>query len=218
MFIHPKYTFVAVSANHNNFNAPPPPPEHDKHDYWKDVFTFAQNVNDSTTNNTANHNESIPININSTLNAIRKYVKAHKLGIKCSGKGRTKAVILKDIQHMMSAKKQISEKNANEDEIKDDSNHNSNSKSNHPQNQSMLFPMPFQSFSKCCIPSSFTNAEFDKTKLDFQWISGSIQDIKQDITAISLLLSWQNRWIFEVKYIEAQFFKCFECTQHKLDK
>ena len=88
MFIHPKYKFYPPNANISKQSE-----DIDKQqdEYWQDVFT----VNDNSMSEDEQYSNDIPINMNSTLKAIREFVKKHKLGIKCGGKGRTKAVILK---------------------------------------------------------------------------------------------------------------------------
>ena len=148
MFIHLKYKFHSPNANISKESE-----DIDKQqdEYWQDVFT----VNDNSMSEDEQYSNDIPINMNSTLKAIREFVKKHKLGIKCGGKGRTKAVILEDIENMMKGKMINGQTNDQETEEM-----RSNTISNQSQSQSQVFSIPFGSFYKCCNCSDESDDEF----------------------------------------------------------
>ena len=100
---------------------------------------------------------------------------------------------------------------------------NPNNNNNNKQNESPIFPMPFGDLGKCCRPSVFINKPFDKNKLNLKWISTldgntNINIIKQEVAGIALLLSWNNRWLFNDDIFETQFWQCFKCTINKFEK
>ena len=210
MFIHPKYNFYRANGR---VDKEEDKVEEENEKWWIDVLAKQSNA----ASDDQDELNEIPININSTLKSIREFVKKHKLGIKCGGKGRTKAVILKDIENMMQGRI-INEQETDDQEMENDS---ANNEESYSQNQASVFPIPFGSFKRCCDSFTFLNKqfdEFDESKLEFQWISGSVSNIMAEITGISLLLAWENRWLFEDKFIEGQFWKCFQCTFNKFEK
>ena len=213
MFLHPKYKFCP--SNGPIVTAPV-----DEQFWWKDVFNAQHVPLSSIISSVPPQNPAdIPVDMNSTMKAIRQFIKTQKLGIKSTGKGRNKKNVLKDIQHLMrgrnlSIEDAIESKEEIEfkEELESKDDDASNVPADPPQNV-QIFPVPFGGFHQSFQSEKLANAEIDESKFEFRWIPG--QNPKAEIAAISLLLCWSRRWLFEGQDIEHQFFESYKCTARK---
>ena len=198
MNIHPKYRFFSKTIESAQSN------DNDNRMWWHDVFSAQKN--DGQIAKTLK--DECTINMNSTMQAIKQFVKRRSLGVKCSGKGRTKAAIVKDIDYLLQRHQETVKhdvlKHIGDMELCD----------RHPESE--VFPNPFGSFSKCCNLSLLGNQSFDESKLVVQWVPSS--NVNDYTAAISLLLSWGNRQLFHNLNNEQQFSECFESTKKKLQQ